>query len=315
MKAVERFDPNKGSKFSTYAAWGIKQSMKRAIANQGRNIRLPVHIVDKITKIRRLAFELSKDLGREPTAEEISDETGIPTGALEKIIETGMHPLSLDALLADHGSGDGESDRSMGREFELEIPDEKNESPLEREITLDMQRKIKDLLSYLDPRRRQIIIARFGLDGLEPRTLDQVGTEIKITRERVRQLESQGLRIMYRRLNRLEDPDLQAARNMKPAASTPQGVADRPMNIILEEKDRTTVLTQLEAVKDQYPTPTLARAKILAEKLILHPGLTPRRFEDTLSEEELRVFSVHDIRSLVMPSGNVFFCLKNTIKI
>ena len=156
MKAVERFDPNKGGKLSTYAAWWIKQSIKRALANQSKTIRLPVHMVDKISKMRRVAMAMSEELGREPTDDELSEEIGIDRAKLSQL--------------------DG-------------------------------------LLTVLDERERKIIDARFGLAGQKPRTLEEVGQEFGVTRERIRQLQNIALRKLRRALQKKEDPIPKALRN------------------------------------------------------------------------------------------------------
>ena len=195
MKAVERFDPNKGGKLSTYAAWWIKQSIKRALANQSKTIRLPVHMVDKISKMRRVAMVLSEELGREPTDEELSEEIGIDRGKLAQLKAAAQRPASLDAPI-------GEDD---GTQFGEIIGDEKAQTPLELLSHKNMHMQLDDLLDVLDERERKIVDARFGLGGQKPKTLEEVGQEFGVTRERIRQLQNIALKKLRRALQKKED--------------------------------------------------------------------------------------------------------------
>ena len=196
MKAVERFDPNKGGKLSTYAAWWIKQSIKRALANQSKTIRLPVHMVDKISKMRRVAMVLSEELGREPTDEELPEETGIDRAKLSHLKAAAQRPASLDAPI-------GEDD---GTQFGEIIGDEKAQTPLELLSHKNMHMQLDDLLEVLDERERKIVDARFGLGGEKPKTLEEVGREFGVTRERIRQLQNIALKKLRRALQKKEDP-------------------------------------------------------------------------------------------------------------
>jgi RNA polymerase primary sigma factor len=196
MKAVERFDPNKGGKLSTYAAWWIKQSIKRALANQSKTIRLPVHMVDKISKMRRVAMVLSEELGREPTDEELSEEIGIDRAKLSHLKSAAMRPASLDAPI-------GEDDNTQFGEI---IGDEKALTPLELLSHKNMHMQLDDLLEVLDERERKIVDARFGLAGQKPKTLEEVGQEFGVTRERIRQLQNIALKKLRRALQKKEDP-------------------------------------------------------------------------------------------------------------
>ncbi len=196
MKAVERFDPNKGGKLSTYAAWWIKQSIKRALANQSKTIRLPVHMVDKISKMRRVAMVLSEELGREPTDEELSEEIGIDRGKLAQLKAAAQRPASLDAPI-------GEDD---GTQFGEIIGDEKAQTPLELLSHKNMHMQLDDLLDVLDERERKIVDARFCLGGQKPKTLEEVGQEFGVTRERIRQLQNIALKKLRRALQKKEDP-------------------------------------------------------------------------------------------------------------
>ena len=196
MKAVERFDPNKGGKLSTYAAWWIKQSIKRALANQSKTIRLPVHMVDKISKMRRVAMVLSEELGREPTDEELSEEIGIDRAKLSHLKSAAQRPASLDAPIGDDDS----------TQFGEIIGDEKARTPLELLSHKNMHMQLDGLLEVLDERERKIVDARFGLAGEKPKTLEDVGQEFGVTRERIRQLQNIALKKLRRALQKKEDP-------------------------------------------------------------------------------------------------------------
>jgi len=180
MKAVERFDPEKGGKLSTYAAWWIKQSIKRALANQSKTIRLPVHMVDKIAKLRRITSMLTEAYGREPSDEELSEETGIPMKKLSLLKRASQRPTSLDAPV-------GEDDTSSYAEV---IGDDRAVNPFDALSDKNMHGELDDLLEVLDDRESKIIDARFGLNGKTPMTLEEVGREFGVTRERIRQLQN-----------------------------------------------------------------------------------------------------------------------------
>lgn len=196
VKAVERFDPSKGGKLSTYGAWWIKQSIKRALANQGKTIRLPVHLIDKIAKIRRVGASLSDELGREATDEEIAEEVGMNASKVSQLKRAAIRPASLDAPV-------GEEDST---EFGELVGDDSAVDPYENLSEKNLQMEVGDLLGQLDEREKRIINSRFGLDGSDPITLEEVGEKFGVTRERIRQLQNIALTKMRRALNKREKP-------------------------------------------------------------------------------------------------------------
>jgi len=195
IKAVARFDPRKGGKLSTYAAWWIKQSIKRALANQSKTIRLPVHLVDKISKMRRAAMALSEDLGREPTDEEIAMELGVPVNKVAHLKSVSIRPASLDAPIGD----DGDS----GTFGEI-VGDENATSPYENVRELNLKSDLDRMIASLDKREADILRMRFGLDGNDELTLEEVGRRFKVTRERVRQLQNLALQKIRKLMARNE---------------------------------------------------------------------------------------------------------------
>jgi len=194
MKAVERFDPSKGGKLSTYGSWWIKQSIKRALANQSKTIRLPVHLVDKIAKMRRTAMKLQEVFGREPTDDELAEEMGMSPSRVAQMRTAAIRPASLDAPL-----GDDESNN-----FAEVVQDENADTPYEQLEQKTVTKMLREMVKTLDQREATILQYRFGLDGGSERTLEEVGTKFGVTRERVRQIQNIALNKLRKMIQKLE---------------------------------------------------------------------------------------------------------------
>jgi RNA polymerase primary sigma factor len=197
MHAVERFDPEKGGKLSTYGAWWIKQSIKRALANQSKTIRLPIHMVDKIARMRRISSSLAESLGREPSDEELAQELGLPRQKIAMLKQASQRPTSLDAPVNE---GDA-------TEYGEIISDETAANPLDALADKNLFEEIGGLLSILNDRERRIIDERFGLSGLKPMLLEDVGREFGVSRERIRQLQNSALAKMRKALLKKDKPN------------------------------------------------------------------------------------------------------------
>ena len=201
MKAVQRFKPGKGAKLSSYASWWIKQAIRRALSNTSKTIRLPVHVVDKMSQIRKAEVKLRETLDREPTDEEVADDLGLDARRIRRYREASRAPVSLDSPI-------GLDDATTVSEH---VADTNAIAPFDQLLTHNDHELVQEVLATLDARESRILAMRFGLDDSRPKTLEEVGARLGVTRERIRQIQEEALQKMRLKMEKRDQPSVALA--------------------------------------------------------------------------------------------------------